>query len=133
MQRNNIVLLVLGSLILAKTLWIVISPVTFKKFAEGFLKKIKKVNTLTGLLYIALGVILLVFVMLYQPLVNWLLVIFGFIIIYAGTWFFDYEKVEKRVTNMVINRSNIALRVMGTLGIIIAVLLIWISIFKPVT
>ncbi len=131
MERNNIVLLVIGLLLFAKTLWAIISPDTIRKTAAWMLAKLKHVNTLTGYIYILIGVALLVLVLLDQPLVNWLLVAIGAGAIYAGSWFFDMERVEKNIKAMILNRGSIALRVMGVVGLVIAGLLIWVAFIKP--
>lgn len=132
MHRNNIVLLVLGSLMMAKTLWVLISPDSFKKGTVWFLGKIKHVNTLTGYVYIAMGIALLILVLIEQPLVNWLLVALGAGGIYAGSWLFNMENVEKRVKSIVINRGSVALRIMGVLGFILAGLVIYVAMFKQI-
>ncbi len=131
MLRNNIVLLVIGLLMLAKTLWAVISPDSFKKATAWILKKLKHVNTLTGYAYILIGIALLVLVLLDQPLVNWLLVALGAGAIYAGSLLFDIERIEKKVNKIVLNRGSVALRIIGVLGVIVAGLIIWVAFIKP--
>lgn len=126
MPRNNIVLLVIGLLILAKTLWVVISPATFKKSAAWILPKLKQVNTLTGYSYILIGITLLILVLLDQPIINWILVTIGAGSIYVGSWLFDMERVDKKVKTLVINRRDISIRILGVFGVIIATLIIWI-------
>jgi hypothetical protein len=132
MHRNNVVLLIIGLLMLAKTLWAVISPDTFKKGVAWVLGKLKHVNTLTGYSYILIGVVLLILVLLEQPLVNWLLVALGAGCIYAGSWLFDMERVDKKVKSLVIDRGTVALRVMGVVGLILAGLVIYVSIFRQI-
>ena len=131
MQRNNLVLLIIGCLILAKALWILISPDSFRKAATWWLAKVKHVNTLTGYLYIVVGTLLIALVLLDQKLVDGVLVGLGALAIYSGAWLFNIENVEKKVNSMVINRGSIALRIMGVVGFVLAGLVIFVA-FKPV-
>ncbi|MCK5529549.1 MAG: hypothetical protein KAI74_07680 [Kiritimatiellae bacterium] len=132
MPRNNLVLLVIGALMLAKALWVLISPDSFRKSAAWWLTKMKHVNTLSGYVYILIGVAILVLVLLDQPLVNWLLVALGAGSIYAGSWLFNMERVEKTMKSMVLNRGSITLRIIGVLSLLITALVIWVA-FKPVS
>ena len=132
MSRNNLVLLIIGCLILAKALWILISPASFRKAAAWWLAKIKHVNTLTGYLYIVIGTLLIALVLLDQKLVDGVLVGLGALAIYSGAWMFNIENVEKKVNGMVINRGSIALRIMGVVGFVLAGLVIFVAISKPV-
>lgn len=131
MPRNNLVLLVIGALMLAKALWVLISPDSFRKGAAWWMAKIKHVNTLTGYLYIAIGTGLIVLVLLDQKLVDGVLVALGALAIYSGAWLFNIENVEKKINGMVIHRGSIALRIMGAVGFVLAGLVIFVA-FKPV-
>ena len=130
MPLTHKVLLVLGVLMAAKALWGAISPESFRKGTAWWMKKVRHVNTLTGIAGMIVGVLLLVVILLKQPLVVWLLGVFGVLAIYGGSMYLRFDDLERHVKTMILNRPAITIRIVSVLGVILAGWVIYVAIFS---
>jgi len=130
MNAKNQVLLLIGILMFAKAILALIRPATLRRITDWWLRTAKHVNTLTGLLYMLMGVAVFSLVLFQQPLVNWLLGLFGILLIYAGTLYFRISDLERFTRTLILNRRTSIIRLIGAVSMALAAWIIWVAITR---
>lgn len=128
MNTANRILLVIGILLFAKAVLALVRPEALRKFTGWWLRTVNHVNTLTALLSILIGFAVLSVVLLQQPLVNWILGVFGVLLIYVGTLYFRMAEVKRVAGALVLNRRSSIIRLIGALAMVVAGWIVWVAI-----
>lgn len=124
----NTVLLVLGIIVLAKSIWGLAAPSSVKRVSSWWGGVARHVNTLIGCVCVLAGVALWTVVLFDQPLTNWLLVIFGTLYVWAGTVYFRPSAFQKLLNVMILDRKPAAIRALFLVMVILSVFFIWIAV-----
>lgn len=122
------VLLVLGIVGLAKSLFGLVKPFALKKAAAWWAGAMKHVNSLAGGVCILAGAALWVLVLAGQALTVWILVLIGFGFAWLGTLYFRVESFQKLLSVLYLDRKRVALRLIFGFGAVISILLIWVAL-----
>ena len=128
MHARNQVLLVIGVVMFAKAILALARPETLRRMTEWWLRTVKHVNTLTGLLCMAAGVAIVCLVLFPQPLVNWALGIVGILLIYGGSLYLRMAACRRVAEVLVLKRRSVVIRLAGAAGALIAAWLVWLAI-----
>ncbi len=121
------ILMVLGILVLIKSVWGLAHPASMKRVANWWLKAVLQVNTLCGIGCIIVAVGLWIAILVDQPLTNWILFIFGAVFAWSATIYFNPQQIEKVIKRLCSDRSLAALRVMSAVTAVIGLLLIYVA------
>lgn len=124
----HILLLVIGVLWIAKSVWALLWPHTFQNMSRHWLNVTSKVNTLLGLLVIAIAIALWAVVLVGQPIAHWILVVLGAAYTAAAVMMFNGTNYQRFLELFVLNRSHLFLRVIGLVSLLLGLLVTWIAI-----
>jgi hypothetical protein len=123
-----VALLVVGILGLVKTVWALAAPDGFKRFVGGWLKVVRHVNTLVGLVCLLGALTLWVCVLLGQSLVNWMVAALGGLMAFGASLYFRPDALEKALQTLVLNRGNLSVRLLAAAGLVFCLLLLWAGV-----
>jgi len=127
-QTPPIIVLILGILALIKAVWGVVRPAGLQSVARWWAEAPRQLRVVMGTIAILIGLALWLVVLAGQPLSNWILVIYGVLLIWAGTLYFRPGRFVDFLNRTTLNRSLAAVRLIS-IGIgLVAGLLIWIAI-----
>ena len=127
-EAPEIVLLVIGLLGLVKAVFGLASPDLVKRAAEWWLRIAARVNTLIAGVCVLLGLLLWVAVLAGQPLVNWVLLLIGIGFVGGAAVYAKPGRLETMVRAFVLDRKPYMIRVLGAVGGVVSILLIWIAL-----
>ena len=122
------ILLVLGLLVLVKSIWGLGWPASTKSAGIWWSKAALHVNTLFGCVCILLGVALWIAVLIRQPIANLLVALFGILVAWIGTVYFRIDDFQRFIKAVALNRSLTAIRVISLISGAVAVLFIVIAL-----
>lgn len=128
MNARSRVLLAIGILMLAKAVFALVRPESFRAFAHGWLRTVRHVNTLVGITCMLIGLALFFLVLFPQPLVNWMLGILGILTIYGGTLYLRPSEFERVAEALVLRRRPLVIRMLGALTLALAAWIIWAAL-----
>lgn len=123
--------LVFGILWLAKSLWALLSPASFRRVAEAWMTTIHSSPGITGLLMLVLAAAVIASFMIYREIAHWILLAIGLLYLWAGSTLFRNAEDLYGIQTFLLKRSNTALRIIATIGMLCAILLIWVAITEP--
>ena len=122
------VLLIVAALALLKSLWILGAPESFRTFADGWLRVVRRVGTLMVVLLVVLAVVLWGLVLFHQPLVNWVLTILGGACIGAAFLYSRPDSLERLARVCLLDRARGVLRLWAAIGMLVSLWLVWIAV-----
>ena len=128
---GHAILLVLGVIALAKSLWGLLSPGSWQRFTRRAIDFIPKINTLLAWLYMAIGISLFVVILLHQPIAYWLLAFFGTLMLFASAVLLRFKEYEGFVRRIAIYEHTLTSRIVCGIGVIVALLIIWVAFRDP--
>ena len=128
LDLTHSLLLVLGIIILIKSIWGVGWPSSMKSLCSWWYKAAMQVNTLTGWAYILVGVALWITLLINQPLASMLVAVFGALLVWGGTLYLRPQEFQKFIRGIVLNRSLVALRLIFLFSGAVSVILIVIAL-----
>ncbi len=121
------ILMVLGIIVLMKSVWGIAHPASMKSVANWWSKAVLQVNTLCGIGCVIVALVLWIAILLDQPITNWILFFFGAFFAWAANVYFNPQDITKLTKRLCTDRSPAALRVMSAVSAIIALLLIYVA------
>lgn len=121
------ILLILGIIVLVKSIWGIAHPSSMKSTANWWARAIPRVNTLCAIVYIVIAAGCWIAVLLDQPLTNWLLAAFGALFAWAGTIYLKPQELTKLIKRMAGDRSLAAIRIISVVSALIALFLITVA------
>ena len=122
------ILLMLGLLTLAKAVWGAAKPLALKRTAAWWTRAALQVNTLVGCLLLLIAAGIWVVVHLNQPLVNWILMLFGVLFAWWGTVYFSPQILQRVLNATVADRSPSTIRTLAAITGLLAMGVILIAI-----
>lgn len=127
MNLPQTILLVLGLMMLIKSVWGIAHPSSMKRLGNWWSRAAFQVNTLCGIACMVIAAGMLIAVLLDQPLTNWLLVAFAALFGWAGNVYLKPQELEKLIRTVVVNRTTLAIRIISVVSAIVALLLIRVA------
>jgi len=124
----SIIIIVVGILALLKALWAILFPDGMRRVSRWWLAAAKQTGTLTGLVYMVIAVGLWVVVLLDQPLVNWLVTLWGVLFAFGAMLCFRKAMMEGFINAVILNRGIAWIRVMGVIMALLGLALIWVAL-----
>lgn len=122
------VLLVLGILMLIKSVFAIAKPMAFRRLAAWWSGAAMKVNTLSGVLCILLAAFIWAAVLMRQPLTNWLLLAIGVLFAWGASLYFRPAALQRVIRVAILDRPASMIRVMFFITAVIAGVLIWVAV-----
>lgn len=123
-----VVLLVLGILMLLKALFAIVRPHAFKRLCLWWSGAASQVNTLAAIVCLFLFVAIWVVVLMRQPLVNWLLLLFGALFAWGASLYFRPLALQRVLRVAILDRKPGMIRALYTVVALVAAVLIWVAI-----
>ena len=105
-----------------------IVPAGMKRAADWWLRVLKQVGTLTGILYLAIAISLWTVVLLDQPLVNWLTMIFGLLFALGALLCLRPLLMRQWIGALILKRSALWIRGLGAVLAALGVWLLWVGL-----
>jgi hypothetical protein len=106
----------------------VLSPESFQKFAGWWVRLAVRMPLLMGGLCGLLGLAIWVVLLLSQPLVNWVLGLFGAAFLAGAFLYMNTQALQKGADACILKRGPMALRASFALGIVVSVLVLWVAL-----
>lgn len=128
MSIKHRVLLIIGILMLAKGAWALAFPESFRKVTAWWVRIVKHVNSLIGIVCIAVGLAAWALVLLHQPMVNWILGFMGVLGVCVGLMYFRMPEIERLTNAVVLNRASPGVRLLGVVLLVVALWVVWIAL-----
>lgn len=123
-----IVLLILGILMLIKSVIAVARPLTFRRIAVWWSGAALKVNTLCGIACILLAALIWATVLMREPLINWLLLLIGVFFAWGASLYFRPPALQLAIRVMILDRSPAVIRILFVFVAVLAAILIGVAI-----
>tara|TARA_B100000809_G_C14618016_1_gene343766 strand:+ start:47 stop:463 length:417 start_codon:yes stop_codon:yes gene_type:complete len=121
-------LLVIGVLWIAKSAWALLWPRTFQTVSRHWLKATSKLNTLLGIVVIAIAIAMWAVVLIDQPIAYWILVVLGAGYAATAIAMFNGVNYQRFVESCILNRSPFFLRVLGLISLLLGLFVTWVAI-----
>ena len=125
----EIILLFIGAMAVAKSLWGLFHPGSFRDMALWWTRVAAKVGTLIAVIMFLFAIGVLCVVLIDQPLVNGLLIVFVVALVCAGTVSLQPSTIERMVDFMVVDRSSVAIRILSAVSLLIGIALMGIALW----
>ena len=125
---RTVFLLAIAILGLIKATWGLVSPGSLRRAAQWWMRALRNVNTLAGGACFLVGLLLLAWVLVDQPLVNWALIALGLLFLWGGTVCGAPERMERVAHRAILDRGPGAIRALSLVSAVVCVLLIWIAL-----
>jgi len=120
-------LLVLGILVLAKSLWGLAAPPSVKKFAAWWLRVFVHVNTLTAFTYFCIALAIWAIILLDSQMSDYLLAVMGLLMAIGAVLCLSPETMKRVTRRSIMERGPMWIRAFSLMGLVLAVFMIWVA------
>jgi hypothetical protein len=128
---SQTILCILGGLVILKSTWAFMSPASFRKTCKWWAGMTAQVGWMMGWICILLAALLYCALFLDAPWVERLIAVFGLLYAAAASLFFKPQGLIHLMDRLVVNRSDLAVRLIFLLFMLLGVLLVFIAIKNP--
>jgi hypothetical protein len=122
-------LLAIGVLAVAEAVWALAAPKNVRKIADWFIGTPgSKRPVLLGVVFVLIAAALWALILMGQPLSAWLLLGMAMLFVVFGWMCFNKGHFNKLLEVLLIRRSDLSVRLIYFVELVIAALLIWVAV-----